>query len=277
MSFCFQYAYYQHHHFLVPMTQNFIFFMTPFCSSAWTLKEIVIVYTRIYLCIYIPTHFKLSLTSPEIFSWTLCCCKYDLQTSSFSITEAGSKFRISGLTLNLQSQICVLTRPPHTHTRWASLVARMVKNLSAMQETRVWSLGREDLMEKGMTTQSTILAWRIPWTDEPGRLQSLGSQRVGQDWATNTQLPGDLGACGSWEVLDCLTPSLLDSERSLWVKKASLPGWSAASSHSQAQNLHFFWWTTDFLLFRVYTGLSDYKAFSLHILSVVTANTSAIS
>ena len=73
-------------------------------------------YTHIYLCIHNPTHFKLSLTSPEIFSWTLCCCKYDLQTSSFSITEAGSKCTISSLTLNLQSRICVLTRLPPTHT-----------------------------------------------------------------------------------------------------------------------------------------------------------------
>ena len=61
---------------------------------------------------------------------------------------------------------------------WASLVAQMVKNLSAMQETWVQSLGWEDPLEKGMTTHSSILAWRIPWTEEPGRLQSMGSQRL---------------------------------------------------------------------------------------------------
>ena len=61
---------------------------------------------------------------------------------------------------------------------WASLVAQMVKNLSAMQETWVQSLGWEDPLEKGMTTHSSILAWRIPWTEEPGKLQSMGSQRV---------------------------------------------------------------------------------------------------
>ena len=49
-------------------------------------------------------------------------------------------------------------------------VAQMVKNLPAMQETRVWSLGWEDPLEKGMETQSSIFAWRIPWTEEPGRL-----------------------------------------------------------------------------------------------------------
>ena len=53
-----------------------------------------------------------------------------------------------------------------------------------MQETWVWSLGQEDPLEKGMATHSSILAWRIPWTEEPGGLQSMGLQRVGHDWAT---------------------------------------------------------------------------------------------
>ena len=64
---------------------------------------------------------------------------------------------------------------------WASLVAQMVKNLPAMQETQVRLLGREDPLEKGMATHSSILAWEIPWTGEPGRLQSMGLQRVGHD------------------------------------------------------------------------------------------------
>ena len=55
-----------------------------------------------------------------------------------------------------------------------------------MQETQVQTLGREDPLEKGMATHSSILAWEIPWTEEPGGLQSMGSQRVGHDWATNT-------------------------------------------------------------------------------------------
>ena len=63
----------------------------------------------------------------------------------------------------------------------ASLVAQMVKNLPAMQETPVQSLGQEDPLEKGKATHSSILAWRIPWTEEPGRLQSMGLQRVGHD------------------------------------------------------------------------------------------------
>ena len=62
----------------------------------------------------------------------------------------------------------------------ASLVAQMVKNLLAMQETRVQSLGQEDSLEKGMATHSGILTWRIPWTEEPGGLQSIGSQNWAQ-------------------------------------------------------------------------------------------------
>ena len=58
---------------------------------------------------------------------------------------------------------------------------RFIKNPPAMQETRVQSLGWEDHLQKGKATYSSILAWRIPWTEEPGRLQSMGSQRVGHD------------------------------------------------------------------------------------------------
>ena len=62
-----------------------------------------------------------------------------------------------------------------------SLMAQTVKNLPAMQETQVRSLGQGDPLEEGMATHSSILAWRIPWTGEPGGLQSMGSQRVIQD------------------------------------------------------------------------------------------------
>ena len=59
----------------------------------------------------------------------------------------------------------------------------MVKNLPAMLEMQVRSLGWEDPLEKGMATHSSVLAWRIPWTEEPGWLQSMGLQRVRHDWA----------------------------------------------------------------------------------------------
>ena len=60
----------------------------------------------------------------------------------------------------------------------------MVKNLPTVLKTVVRSLGQEEPLEKGMATHSSILAWRIPWTEEPGGLQSMGSQRVGHNWAT---------------------------------------------------------------------------------------------
>ena len=68
-----------------------------------------------------------------------------------------------------------------TDTLGASLVAQSLKNLPAVQETWVQSLGWEDPLEKEMATYSSILAWKIPQTEEPGRLQSMGSQRIGHD------------------------------------------------------------------------------------------------
>ena len=69
--------------------------------------------------------------------------------------------------------LCELTVP--------CLVAQMVENLPAMQETQVQSLGQEEPLEEEMATHSSVLAWRFPWTEEPGRLQSMGSQRVRHD------------------------------------------------------------------------------------------------
>ena len=67
-----------------------------------------------------------------------------------------------------------------------SLVVQTVKSLPAMRETQVQSLGQEDPLEKEMATHSSILSWRIPWTEEPGGLESMGSQKVRHDWVTNT-------------------------------------------------------------------------------------------
>ena len=79
--------------------------------------------------------------------------------------------------LPFQKYICIQLRL----ILWASLVAQRLKHLHAMWETWVRSLGQEDPLEKEMATHSSILAWRIPWMEEPGRLQSTGSQRVGHD------------------------------------------------------------------------------------------------
>ena len=89
----------------------------------------------------------------------------------------------------------------------------MVKHLTAMQESWVRSLSREYPLEKEMATYSSILAWKIPWTEEPGRLQSMGLQRVGQDWETITHIhththtpPHPLQSLSLWEhIPTCIT------------------------------------------------------------------------
>ena len=82
--------------------------------------------------------------------------------------------------LEIQTKLCSLTlRCSSVPT--ASLVAQTVKNLPAMQEAQARSLGGEDPLEKEAATHSSILAWEIPWTEEPGRLQLMGSQRVRHD------------------------------------------------------------------------------------------------
>ena len=87
-----------------------------------------------------------------------------------------------------RNPFCNQPLSPH----FVSLVVQKVKNPPAMKETSVGSLGWEDPVEEGTATHSSILAWRIPWTEEPGGLQSLGSQRVQHDWATDHISPSPL-------------------------------------------------------------------------------------
>ena len=100
---------------------------------------------------------------------------------------------------------------------WASLVAQAIKNLPAMQETWVRSLGWEDRLEKGMATLSSNLAWRIPGTEEPGGLQSMGSQRVRHNWVT-TQSPQYWSSNGSF--MTCVF--FLDTERTKSMCKVTV-------------------------------------------------------
>ena len=95
---------------------------------------------------------------------------------------------------------------------WTSLVAQMVKHLPTMRETQVQSLGQEDPLKKEMATHSSILAWKIPWTEEAGRLQFMGSHRVGHDWS-------DLAAAAA-------AASGSDSKESAWTAgdPGSIPG-----------------------------------------------------
>ena len=90
----------------------------------------------------------------------------------------------SFLMATMQS-LALTIRFTYTYYCWqASLVAQPVKNMPAMWETWVWSLGREDPLEEGMAAHSSIPSWRIPQTEEPGGLQSMGSQRVRHDCMT---------------------------------------------------------------------------------------------
>ena len=83
----------------------------------------------------------------------------------------------------------------------ASLVSQMVKCLPAKRETQVQSLGWEDPLEKEMATHSNTLAWKIPWTEEHGRLQFMGSWRVGHDWATHFHFSNP--ACHTYSFMCC--------------------------------------------------------------------------
>ena len=83
-----------------------------------------------------------------------------------------------------------------SHSPKGFLGDTVVKNLPAMQEIWVWPLGEEDPLEKGMATHPSILAWRIPWAEEPGGLQFMGSQRGGHDWVTKHSTQ-DIGAPSS--------------------------------------------------------------------------------
>ena len=94
------------------------------------------------------------------------------------------------------------------------LVAQKVKRLPAMWEIRVRYLGQEEPLEKEMATHSGTLAWKIPWTEKPGRLQSMGSQRVRHDWATNTFLG---------HVCNDSCDSLVD-QRIIWSLQSGRPG-----------------------------------------------------
>ena len=109
----------------------------------------------------------------------------------------------------------------------ASLVAQTVKCLPAMQETRVRFLGREDPLEKEMEIHSSTLAWKIPWTEEPDRLQSMGSQRVRHNWVTSLiLLPLYLLVFrprGIWD-LSSLTG---DQAHAPWIGRRSLNHWTA--------------------------------------------------
>ena len=100
---------------------------------------------------------------------------------------------------------------------WTALVAQTVKHLPTMWETWVQSLSQEDLLEKEMATHSSILAWKIPWTEEPGRLQSVGSQRVKTRLSDFTSLHFRLYAACLAPLSSTISPSLLRFIHVHWI------------------------------------------------------------
>ena len=112
-----------------------------------------------------------SLSSPSLFLLSLCGWDWlDVPQIIYSSLSTQEDCFLASLPVKLV----------------VSLVVQMVKNLPVMQEIRVQSLGQEDPLEKGMATHSSILAWRSPWTEQPGGLWLMGSQRVRHYWSRNT-------------------------------------------------------------------------------------------
>ena len=135
-------------------------------------------------------------------------CLFILFTSSVSILIINAWNSLSGKLFIFVSLSCFFRKFSCSfvwnNCLWASLAAQTVKRLPTMWETCVQSLGQEDLLEKAMATNSSTLAWKIPRTRKPGRLRSMGSQRVGHDWATSLSLSMKLGLNGylsrSWRA-----------------------------------------------------------------------------
>ena len=165
----------------------------------------------------------ISLQSKGVFSRVFSNTKFQcINSLTFNILYG---YFILGFTFNVVQTIdlekIVMTYIQHYG---ASLVAQTLNNMPAMQETQVQSLGWEYLLKKETASHSSILAWRIPWTEEPGRLQSMESQRVGHDWTTNTSgsvvknLPANTGDSSS-------IPGLLGSLDKELTTHSSIPPW----------------------------------------------------
>ena len=127
-----------------------------------------------------------------------------------------------------------------------SLGAQRLKHLPPMWETRVQSLGREDPLEKEMATQSSILAWRIPWTEKPAGLQSTGSQRVGHDRATSLQTL----LMAQWWTSRMQCRRRRRPEFNPWIRKIPwrrkwqpTPVFLSGISHGQKSLVHYSPWT----------------------------------
>ena len=124
------------------------------------------------------------------------------------------------------------------------LVAQRLKHLAAMWETWVQSLGREDPLEKKMATRSSILAWKIPWTEDPGRLQFIGSQSVGHNWVSSLSFFLSLYVA----LWDSKTPHRPTGERVSWCLETSPPSRLPPQDWSLSQLFCLSFWLLYFVL-----------------------------
>ena len=114
-------------------------------------------------------------------------------------------------------------------------MAQRLKRPTPMQETQVWSLGREDTLEKEMATHSSILAWRIPWTEELGRVQSTGSQRVRHDWVTSLSL-SPISIIFQWASL---VAQMVENLPAMWETQVWSLGWEDPLEKGMAYSLQY--------------------------------------
>ena len=136
----------------------------------------------------VPLSLWVPVSPPHPLSVNVWLCGSSLSPCSFIfLSPSGFLFLSFASSYSQPTPLFPLCTPtlepssPYFYTTWASLVAQRLKRLPAMQETWVRSLGQEESLEKEMAPYSSILAWRIPWMEEPSGLQSIGSQRVGHD------------------------------------------------------------------------------------------------
>ena len=179
-----------------------------------------------YFFVYWNPSYPPGLRSAITFLWSLSLCLYSKQSpiafgSPQNVTHPVEKnhFLSSSYYNKGKDSVCFRTGAWQI---WSSLVTQTVKNSPAMQETRVRSLVWEDPLEKGMATHPSILVWRISWIEEPGGLQSMGSQRVGQDELITLSLSHSLISAVwafLWHICSSLCPRgnwLTYMPHSLW-------------------------------------------------------------
>ena len=151
-------------------------------------------------------------------------------------------------------------------------MAQRIKTLPAMKETKVWSLSLEDALEKGVATHSSTLAWKIPWAEEPGSLQSMGSLRVRHDWATSLSFSPSCIGEGNGNPLQC---SCLENPRGEGAWWAAVYGvaqsWTRLKrlSSSSRASVRIWVYVEDSISTWTHTGFSDELIFTIWLFGTI--------